>query len=150
MANTYTSLHYHIVFSTKNRRSWITPDVEQRIWAYLGGITKENRMKPLQIGGIEDHVHVLLGAPPVLAPAKIAQLLKGGSSAWIHETFPHMTGFGWQDGYGAFSVSRSNVPSVIAYIQEQREHHQRTTFQEEYLALLKRHEVDYDERYVWG
>jgi REP element-mobilizing transposase RayT len=76
MANTYTSLHYHIVFSTKNRESWIKPNIEQRIWAYLGGIAKQNRMKPLQIGGIEDHVHLLLGAPTALAPAKIAQLLK--------------------------------------------------------------------------
>jgi REP element-mobilizing transposase RayT len=150
MANTYTSLHYHIVFSTKNREPWLTPDVEPRIWSYLGGIVKENRMKPMQIGGTEDHVHVLLGAPPVLAPAKIAQLIKGGSSVWIQETFPRMNGFGWQDGYGAFTVSRSNLPSVIAYIQGQQEHHRTKTFQEEYLELLKRHGIDYDERYLWG
>ena len=149
MANTYTSLHYHIVFSTKNRERWITPDVEQRIWAYLGGIAKENRMKPLQIGGVEDHVHVLLGAPPTLAPSKIAQLIKGPSSGWIHDTFPAMKGFGWQDGYGAFTVSKSNVPEVAAYIQGQREHHRGKTFQEEYLALLRKHEIEYDERYVW-
>jgi putative transposase len=150
MANTYTSLHYHIVFSTKNRELWIKPDVEQRIWAYLGGIAKENKMKPLQIGGFDDHVHVLLGAPAVLAPAKIAQFIKGGSSAWIHETFPGMADFGWQDGYGAFTVSKSNVPSVIEYIQGQREHHRTKSFQEEYLVLLKRHEIECDERYVWG
>ncbi len=105
MANTYTSLHYQIVFSTKNRKGWIKEDIEHRIWAYLGGIAKENKMKPLQIGGTEDHVHVLLGAPSVLAPAKIAQLIKGGSSGWIQETFHHLNGFAWQDGYGAFSVS---------------------------------------------
>jgi len=81
MANTYTSLHYHIIFSTKNRELWMKPDVEQRIWAYLGGIAKQNKMKPLQIGGIEDHVHVLLGAPPVLAPAKIAQNTFKGSAS---------------------------------------------------------------------
>lgn len=150
MANTYTSLHYHIVFSTKNRELWIEPGVEQRIWAYLGGIAKQNKMKPLQIGGIDDHVHLLLGAPAVLAPAKIAQLIKGGSSAWIQETFPRMKGFGWQDGYGAFTVSTSNMPSVIEYIQGQREHHRTKSFQEEYRALLKRHEIEIDERYVWG
>jgi putative transposase len=150
MANTYTSLHYHIVFSTKNRELWIKPDVEQRIWAYLGGIAKQNKMKPLQIGGIEDHVHVLLGAPAVLAPAKIAQLLKGGSSAWIHETLPRMEGFGWQDGYGAFTVSKSNIPTVAEYIQGQRVHHRMKSFQDEYRELLKRHEIDFDERYVWG
>ena len=131
MANTYTSLHYHIVFSTKNRERWITPDVEERIWAYLGGIAKENKMHPIQIGGIEDHVHVLLGAPASMAPSKIAQLIKGGSSAWIHDTFPNMMAFAWQDGYGAFTVSKSSVPDVANYIQSQREHHRTRTFQEE-------------------
>jgi len=106
-------------------------------------------MIPLQIGGIEDYVHVLLGASPTLAPSKIAQLIKGGSSAWIHDTFPGRKAFAWQDGYGAFTVSRSNVEEVAAYIQGQREHHRRRTFQEEYLALLQKHGIKYDERYVW-
>jgi len=149
MANTYTSLHYHIVFSTKNRTRWIMPEIEQRIWAYLGGIAKENKMKPIQIGGVEDHVHVLLGAPAVLAPSKIAQLIKGGSTGWIHDTFPMMKGFGWQDGYGAFTVSKSNVPEVAAYILDQRVHHRVKSFQEEYLLLLKKHGIEYDERYLW-
>lgn len=149
MANTYTSLHYHLVFSTKNREPWIAPEIEQRIWAYLGGIAKENKMTPVQIGGVEDHVHVLLGASPTLAPSKIAQLIKGGSSGWIHDTFAEMKGFAWQDGYGAFTVSRSNVEEVAAYIRGQREHHRRRTFQEEYLALLQKHGIEYDERYVW-
>jgi len=150
MANTYASLRYHLVFSTKNRQTWIKPDVEQRVWAYLGGIAKRNGMMPLEIGGIEDHVHVLVGAGAVAAPAKIAQLIKGGSSAWIRETFPEMRGFAWQDGYGAFTVSASNVPSVIEYIRGQREHHRRGDFQEEYRMLLARHEIEFDERYVWG
>ena len=150
MANTYISLHYQIVFSTKNRECWIKPDIEERIWAYLGGIAKQNKMKPIQIGGIEDHVHVLLGAPAVLAPAKIAQLIKGGSSAWIQETFPQLKGFGWQDGYAAFTVSKSDLPSVAAYIRGQREHHRTKTFQEEYREMLKRHDIEIDERYLWG
>ncbi len=149
MANTYTSLHYHIVFSTKNRERWIMPDIEQRIWAYLGGIAKDNKMQPIQIGGIEDHVHMLFGAPATLAPSKIAQVIKGGSSAWIHETFPAMLGFAWQDGYGAFTVSMSSVPDVAAYIRSQREHHRMKTFQEEYLALLQKHQIDYKECYLW-
>ena len=120
MANTFTSLHYHMVFSTKNRERWITSDVEERIWAYLGGIAKENKVHPIQIGGTEDHVHLLLGAPASLAPSKIAQLIKGGSSAWIHDTFPNMKGFAWQDGYGVFSVSKSNIPGVVEYIRGQR------------------------------
>ncbi len=149
MANTYASLHYHIVFSTKNRERWIAPEIEERIWAYLGEIAKENKMKPLQIGGIEDHVHVLLGAPASMAPSKIAQLIKGGSSQWIHDTFPAMRGFAWQDGYGGFAVSKSNVPEVAAYVLGQRDHHCTMTFQEEYRAFLQKHEIEFDERYLW-
>jgi REP element-mobilizing transposase RayT len=150
MANTYTSLHYHVVFSTKNRERWITPDVEQRIWAYLNGIAKENRIVPLKIGGVEDHVHLVLGMPPVLSLSKAMQLLKGGSSKWVNDAFPALGGFHWQDGYGAFTVSKSNLPEVIQYVENQREHHRTKTFQEEFLALLQRHGVEYDERYVWG
>ena len=89
-------------------------------------------------------------APPVIAPSQIAQYLKGDSSKWIHETFPELRDFAWQEGYGAFTVSKSNLESVVAYIQKQREHHQKQTFQEEYLEFLQKHGVEYDERYVWG
>ncbi|MCH2156826.1 MAG: IS200/IS605 family transposase [Opitutales bacterium] len=149
MANTYSCLHYHFVFSTKNRECWISAQIEHRIWAYLGGIAKENKMVPIQIGGVEDHVHLLLAASPTLAPSKIAQLIKGRSSAWIHEVFPEMRAFAWQDGYGAFSVSRSNIPEVVDYIKKQREHHRAHTFQEEYVRFLTKHGVAYDERYLW-
>jgi putative transposase len=149
MANTYTSLHYHFAFSTKNRNPWIAPDIEERVWAYLGGILAKNRMKPLKIGGIEDHIHMLLGAPPTFAPAKIAQLVKGGSSAWIHDEFPELAEFGWQDGYGAFTVSKSAIPDVSRYIANQREHHRTLTYQEEFRALLERHGIEYDEQYLW-
>lgn len=150
MANTYTCLHYHLVFSTKNREPWITADAEERVWAYLGGIAKENEMTPIRIGGIEDHLHVLVGASPTMAPSKIAQLIKGGSSNWIRDHFPEWSGFAWQDGYGAFSVSRSNVDAVANYIRNQREHHRNTGYQTEYRALLEKHGVEYDERYLWG
>ena len=150
MANTYTCLHYHIIFSTKNRERWITSDIEPRIWAYLGGIARENRLVPLMIGGIEDHVHLVLNVPPSVALSKALQLLKGGSSKWIHETFPALRGFGWQDGYGAFTVSKSNLTEVIKYVEDQREHHRYKTFQEEFRAFLDRHGVEYDERYLWG
>jgi putative transposase len=149
MANTYTSLHYHIVFSTKNRERWIAPEIEERLWSYLAGIAKQNKMTPIQIGGVEDHVHLLLGASPTMAPSKIAQLVKGGSSAWIHDTFPDMKAFAWQDGYGGFTVSCSNIESVASYIRGQREHHRSRTFQDEYLALIQKHGVSYDERYLW-
>jgi putative transposase len=149
MANTYTALHYHFTFSTKLRQPWIGPEIEQRIWEYLGGIARANGLKPLKIGGIEDHIHMLVGAPPTLAPSKIAQLVKGGSSVWIHETFGDLPHFAWQDGYGAFTVSKSAVPDVAAYIENQREHHRTITFQDEYRLLLVRHGIEFDEAYLW-
>jgi REP element-mobilizing transposase RayT len=148
MANTYTAIHYHFTFSTKNRHPWIKAEIEERVWSYLGGIARKNKLQPLKIGGIEDHVHVLLGAPATIAPAKIAQLIKGGSSAWIHDEFPDLVDFAWQDGYAVFTVSKSAVPDVSEYIENQREHHRIRTFKDEYLALLKRHGIEYDERYL--
>ena len=109
MANTFTSLHYHITFSTKRRERWLAPNVEERIWEYLGGIAKTIGMQPHRVGGIEDHVHLVVSLPPTLSVSKGVQLLKGGASKWIHETFPTMSGFAWQDGYGAFSVSKSGI-----------------------------------------
>jgi len=150
VANTYTSLHYHIIFSTKNREPWIVQGIEQRVWRFIGGIARNHQMTALQVGGVEDHIHALVTAPPTIAPFQIAQLLKGISSKWIHEEFPSLHHFGWQDGYGAFTVSKSNIPEVIKYIENQREHHRRKTFQEEYLEFLKANGVNYDERYLWG
>jgi REP element-mobilizing transposase RayT len=150
MANTYTSLHYHIVFSTKNRETFIKKEMSDRIWAFLGGIARENKLKALCVGGTEDHIHILLMAPPAMALSKMVQLLKGGSSRWIHEIYPEMRRFAWQDGYGAFRVSRSQLPDIVRYIQGQEEHHRAKTCQEEYLALLQKHGIEYDERYVWG
>jgi REP element-mobilizing transposase RayT len=149
MANTYTALNYHVIFSTKNREPWIKQEFEQRIWEYLGGIARNNGMTALCIGGVEDHVHILLRIPPVLAVSKAMQLLKGGSSHWIHDTFPELSSFGWQDGYGAFTVSQSAMEDTKRYIQRQREHHQSRTFKDEYLAFLRKYEVEYDERYLW-
>ena len=150
MANTYTSFHYHFTFSTKNREPWITPEIESRVWAYIGGIARKHKMIAVQIGGIEDHIHALVLAPATMAPSQIAQYLKGDSSKWIHVEFPKLRGFEWQDGYAGFSVSKSSVPDVIEYIRNQREHHRKRTFREEYLELLQKHGVDYDERYVLG
>ena len=107
-------------------------------------------MTAIQVGGVDDHIHALVLAPPTLAPSQIAQFLKGESSKWIHEEFGKLRAFEWQDGYGAFSVSRSSIPDVVEYIKNQREHHRKRTFQEEYLELLKKHQIEYDERYLWG
>ena len=150
MANTYSSLHYHLLFSTKNREPWIVPRIEQRIWRFLGGIARKHRMTALQVGGVEDHIHILVMAPPTIAPFQMAQVLKGESSKWIHEEFSTLQSFGWQDGYAAFTVSKSNVPEVIKYIRNQREHHRKKTFQEEYLEFLHENGIEYDERYLWG
>jgi REP element-mobilizing transposase RayT len=149
MGNTYTSLHYHAVFSTKNREPWIPRVNEERVWAYIAGIAQNHRLKPLRIGGVEDHLHVLFGMPPTVSVSEALKSIKGGSSAWIKENVPGCRGFAWQDGYGAFTVSKSQISEVEAYITSQREHHRYKTFQEEYLALLERHEISYDEKYLW-
>jgi REP element-mobilizing transposase RayT len=149
MANTFTSLHYHVIFSTKNREPWISQDLEERVWKFLGGIARENGMKALLVGGMPDHVHLALALPPAQSVSKAWQLLKGGSSKWIKDALAGMRGFAWQDGYGAFTVSKSNLSEVLAYIQNQREHHRIKTFQEEFLAFLVRHSIEYDERYLW-
>jgi REP element-mobilizing transposase RayT len=107
-------------------------------------------MKALAVGGVDDHVHILLSLPATTAIAKAIQLLKAGSSLWIHGTFPAHRGFAWQEGYGAFSLGVSQVEQTKSYIEHQAEHHRKTTFQEEFLAFLKKHQMEYDERYVWG
>ena len=149
MANTYTNLQYHIIFSTKHREPWIKPEFESRIWAYLGGIARDARLKALRIGGTDDHVHMLLAIPPAMALSEALKRIKGGSSGWIKQSFPGCLGFGWQDGYAAFTVSKSQAPEIEAYILGQREHHRVKTFQEEYRAFLDKHGIVYDEKYLW-
>lgn len=151
MANTYSSLFYHIVFSTKNRERWIAEEIENRVWAYVGGIARKHNCRAIQVGGIENHIHALVLSPPKFAPSEIAQFLKGESSKWIHEEFPKMAKFGWQDGYSAFSVSKSIVPKVIEYIKNQRTHHQNKSFEDEYEDLLKLYQIEIvDEKYLFG
>ena len=145
----YVSSYYHCVFSTKERRPLIPPRLQERLWPYLGGIARQNEMKAIEIGGVADHVHILLSLPATLSIAKAMQLVKGGSSKWVHESLPEHRLFGWQVKYGAFSVSVSQLDKTVQYIQRQAEHHQKMTFQEEFLALLKKHRVIYDERYLW-
>jgi len=150
MAHSYVSILIHYTFSTKNRQKIITPELAERLWAYMGGIARQNKMKALAIGGIEDHAHSFLSLPSTLSIAKAIQLVKGASSTWVHQTFSQYQDFEWQEGYGAFSVSISHVKDTIDYINNQKEHHRKMTFQEEYLAMLKKHGFEYDERYIWG
>ena len=149
MAHTYTCLYYHIVFGTKHRQPYLSDLVQRDLWPYLGGIARENDMIPLAIGGYTEHAHLLLRAKPTLSVSRMLQVLKGGSSWWIHQTFPLLSAFAWQDGYGAFTVGEADVEAVQRYIDNQREHHRWRTFQEEYLKFLQIHNVAYDPRYVW-
>lgn len=150
MANTYTNLNYHIIFSTKNREPSLSASVCERLWPYISGIARENGMKALEIGGVSDHVHILLSVPATLSVAKAVQLIKGGSSHWLKSVFPNIERFAWQDGYGAFTVSQSNLESVRGYIRDQEEHHRTKTFADEYQGFLKRHAIVFDEKYLLG
>lgn len=151
MANTFSQIYLHIVFSsTKNREPLIHQDIEEHLWAYMGGIAKRHGMTPIQVGGIEDHAHVCLGTPTTISPSHAAKHIKGDSSLWIHQVFPELRSFAWQDGYGAFSVSKSAIPDVVDYIKTQREHHAKFSFEDEYRSLLRLHDIDFDERYLLG
>lgn len=150
MSHSYSSCLVHYVFSTKVRHRSITPALQPRLWAYMGGIARANKMKALAVRGTEDHIHALVSLPSTLSIAKAIQLLKGGSSKWVHETFPANRDFAWQEGYGAFSIAVSGVNETIAYINGQAEHHRVKSFEEEFMGFLKRHGIAFDERYVFG
>jgi putative transposase len=149
VAHTFTNLVVHIIYSTKDRHPHIDTDLRPRLFAYLGGVIRDIGGSPLIVNGTDDHTHQLISLPAARAVAEVVRLVKANSSKWVHETFPAKRGFAWQSGYGAFSVSQSNVDAVRQYIAEQEEHHRTVTFQEEYLAFLRRHGISFDERYVW-
>jgi putative transposase len=143
--HSFVSCLMHVVFSTKERRSFINDELQERLWPYLGGIARENKMKALKVGGVADHVHILLSLTSTMTIAKAVQLIKGNSSKWIHETFPEHRIFEWQEGYGAFSISVSGIDQTIAYIEKQAEHHRKKTFKEELEAILKKHAMEYED-----
>lgn len=149
MSHSFISNLMHCVFSTKERRPFITPEIQTRLFQYIGGIARENKMKLLAAGGVDDHVHLLVSFPSTISVAKGMQLIKGGSSKWVHETFPKHSVFAWQEGYGAFSISVSDVQRTIEYINHQPEHHGKMDFKTEFLAFLKKHGIEYDERYIF-
>jgi REP element-mobilizing transposase RayT len=136
-----------LVFSTKDRRNAIAKEWQPRLWAYLGGICRNHEIIPLAIGGTENHVHLLIQLPPTIAPAKAVALLKANSSKWMGE---QGHAFSWQEGYGAFSVSSSNLDRVIRYIGDQDAHHRKTNFEDEFRALLRKHGVEYDLQHLLG
>ncbi len=147
LAHTAGNLVVHLIFSTKKRQPLITPEIRSDLFAYLGGIIREMSGTALIINGTTDHVHMLIRIRPVHAAAEIARVVKSNSSRWLREKWK--MDFAWQTGYGAFSVSESNVPAVSRYIAVQEEHHKKRTFQEEYVAFLKKNKIEYDERYIW-
>ncbi len=149
MPGTFHNLKFHLVFSTKRREPWLTETVRPRVHDYLGGIIRGERGKVLEIDGIADHVHILFGWRTDEAISTLVRNLKANSSRWIHETFPALTGFAWQEGYSIFAVSQSQVDKVRGYIQRQEEHHHTKPFRDELLEFLRSHEVEFDERYVF-
>ncbi len=149
MGQSFVKNYIHIVFSTKHRKPFIKPPVEAELHSYLGGICKKLECQPIKIGGYTDHIHILCMLSKKIALMKLLEEVKAHSSKWIKTKGDEYSNFYWQDGYGAFSVNPIDVDTVITYIENQKEHHQKRTFQDEYRALLKKYEVEYDERYVW-
>jgi putative transposase len=147
MPHTFDNILLHMIFSTHRRRPLIKPEFRDDLFAYLGGIIREMDGAALIINGTADHVHMLMRIRPVQSSAQIARVVKANSSHWVHEKWASK--FAWQTGYGVFSVSESNVAPVTKYIAEQEKHHQKHSFQDEFVAFLKKNNVAYDERYIW-
>src|SRR5579863_918557 len=148
MAQTFTRLLAHIIFSTKDRTPCIAIAFRPDLIAYLGGIVRRLEGKALAVNGTSDHIHLLASLPPTRSVSDIVRDVKANSSHWIRREKGQRT-FGWQAGYGAFSVSQSNVDDLMEYIARQEEHHRRVTFPQEFLAFLKKYAIDYDDRYIW-
>lgn len=150
MSQSLSRIYLHIVFSTKNReRFLVDADLRKSLHAYVGATMKHLECTPVEIGGVEDHIHILCLLPRTRTVAEVVKETKRVSTNWLHEQAEELRGFHWQAGYGAFSVSQSNVDEVVDYIRRQEEHHRKVTFQDEYRAFLKKHAVEFDERYVW-
>ena len=148
MPSTHLALHFHVVFSTKDREPWIAEEWRDRLHAFLGGAAKTLQVIPEAIGGVEDHVHLLLGLRATHALAPVMREIKAASSRWVHEEIG-LSRFAWQEGYGAFTVSSTHLQAVRNYIAAQEEHHRAKTFQEEYVELLEKLGVTYDKRFLW-
>ena len=150
MAHTYSNLLYHAIFSTKGRCPTISPEIRDDLLAYIGGIVRHLGGKTLIAGGTADHVHLLLELPSHVAVADRLRVVKTNSSRWAHERWPERRLFGWQMGYAAFTVSRSNLDAVRAYILNQEQHHKKVDFRDEFRAFLRKNGITCDENYVWG
>ena len=150
MASTFTKLFFHVVFSTKDRRPLITPQIQDELYNYIGGIIRGERGSLIEVGGARDHVHLLLRMSSDISLADMVRRIKANSNRWANRRFERQYRFGWQVGYSAFSVSESGVPQVRRYIQNQEKHHRRASFRDELVALLERHGLAWNERFLLG
>lgn len=150
MPSAYTQNFYHAVFSTKHRENLITPDLQERLYPFIGGILRDLRCQLIAINGMPDHVHLLVRYRADVSHSELLQQVKSRSSKWINETFPHLGHFAWQEGYGGFTVSKSVVPQVELYIARQKEHHKRLDFQSEFTELLRLHGIEVAESDVFN
>jgi putative transposase len=149
MPGTYSQILLHIVYSTKYRKPWITADVAERLYPYIGGIVRAEKGALYELGGVEDHVHLYLRWRPDESISNLMRTVKSRSSKFVHATFPALSEFEWQEGYGVFTVSKSQEEKVRQYIKGQAEHHKKEDFKSELLKLLRAHEIEFDERYVF-
>jgi putative transposase len=149
MGHTFANLLVHVIFSTKGRAPMLDENLRVRLFPYMGGIVRDLQSTALIINGPSDHVHLLLTLSAIHSIADVMRVVKANSSKWVHEHWPSRSDFAWQAGYGAFSVSESNSERVKQYIADQEVHHRTVTFQEEFVAFLKRHRIAYDGRYIW-
>ena len=149
MSQTHCNLIYHLVFSTKERRPYLAPDCGPDVHRYLAGAVQGIDGIPLIVNGTADHVHLLVKLHQKHAIADVLREVKANTSNWIHRTYPNLSDFAWQSGYGAFMVSASQKKTVHAYIENQEAHHRKFDFKREYIGLLKAHEIEYDEQYIW-
>jgi len=147
MAHSLASVHIHFVFSTKNRLPYLKDALQPAMFAYLGGIVRELGGKPVIVGGMPDHVHLLARMPTGMSVSDFMRVVKTNSSKWARRGKRDLA---WQTGFAAFSVSMSLLPHVTRYIREQEKHHRKMTFREELVALLKKHNIAYDDRYIWS
>jgi len=151
MGRTYTSLTFHAIFSTKYRRKIILPSFRSNLYEYIGGIVRNKKGVLLEINGIEDHVHLMAGFPPAIAVSDMLRFIKSNSSKWVNELSDNQltSDFAWQPGFGAFTVSYSQQIQVANYIRNQERHHRKRTFQDEFLAMLRAHNIEFDPKYVF-
>jgi REP element-mobilizing transposase RayT len=148
MPQSFASLHCHIVFSTKHRQPMISSEFRQRLYDYIGGILRNHSCSLIAAGGIPDHVHLLVSLGRTISVADMVRLIKSNSTGWVHDEL-RLRDFQWQTGYGAFAVSYSNIDLVKTYFANQEQHHRGQSFQDEYRELLQRHDLEWDEQYVW-